>query len=90
MPADTSIASWVAQVCHAAYKLDECYHLEQAEYATTDTPTIPSLPRHVTNFNKVMVLMSGLPSTFSSLLVYISAIPISQLNFKDIINSLTQ
>ena len=85
MPADTSIATWVAQVRHAAYKLDECYRLEQAEYATTDP--LPS-PRHVTDLDKVMVLMSGLPSTFNSLLVYIAAIPISRLDFEDIVTRL--
>jgi hypothetical protein len=87
MPADASIAYWVAQVHHAAYKLDECYRLEQAEYATTDY-TIPPLLHHVTDHEKVMVLTSSLPSTFNSLLIYISAIPTSQLDFEDIVTHL--
>ncbi|KAM6502318.1 hypothetical protein JOM56_002295 [Amanita muscaria] len=92
MPADTSIASWVAQVRHAAYKLDECYRLEQADHAIkseTDTPSLSSFSlRHVTDLDKVMVLTSGLSPTFNSLLVYIAAIPISMLDFEDIVTRL--
>jgi hypothetical protein len=81
-------AIYAARHRHAAYKLDECYCLEQAEHATTDTPIIPSSPCHVTDLDKVMVLMSGLPSTFNTLLVYISTIPILQLDFEDIVTRL--
>jgi hypothetical protein len=91
MPADASIASWVAQVRHAAYKLDECYRLEETENATATTESDTAdthSPRHVTDLDKVMVVMSGLPATFNSLLVFISAIPVSVLDFEDIVTRL--
>jgi hypothetical protein len=88
MPIDTSIATWVAQVRHAAYRLNECYRLEHADQTKNETDFFSSTSSHVTDLDKVMVLTSGLPLTYTSLLVYISTIPITALNFEDVVTQL--
>ena len=84
MPANASIASWVAQVHHAAYRLKECYHLEQDDGNAAGTLS----PRHVTDLNKVMVLMSGLLHAYNSLMVHIAIIPSNDLSFEDVVTCL--
>ena len=86
MPPDSTITSWVAKVRHAAYQLDECYRLEEE----SDEPAEPaaSLPHRVTELDKVMILASGLPNTYSSLMVYISTILSNKLDFKDVVTAL--
>jgi hypothetical protein len=84
MPANASIASWVVQVHHAAYRLEECYRLEQDDGNAAGTLS----PRCITDLNKIMVLMSGLPHAYNSLMVHIAIILSNDLSFKDVVTCL--
>ncbi|KAF8530235.1 hypothetical protein BU17DRAFT_19082, partial [Hysterangium stoloniferum] len=69
-------------------QLDECYRLEQSDRVKSEDSPISSVPSRITDLDKVMVLTSGLPPAYNSLLVHISTIPITSLNFEAIVTQL--
>jgi hypothetical protein len=81
MPPESSIATWVAKVRHAAYCLEECYRAEEDSVA----PTPPSL---VSDLDKVGVLLNGLPPSYQTVIVSITGTPLSSLNFETVVTRL--
>jgi hypothetical protein len=80
MPSDSSIATWVAKVRHAAYCLEECHRAEE------DIPsTSPSI---VSNLDKVGVLLNGLPPSYQTVIVSITGTPLSSLSFENVVTRL--
>jgi hypothetical protein len=87
MPQNSTIASWVASVRHAAYRLEECYCLELADNTNDDNANdVP--PFSVSDLDKIMVLTAGLPQSFEPFVVSISNLPIKSISFEDIVTRL--
>ena len=81
MPTGSAIVAWIAKICHAAYCLKECYHAEE-----DSAPNIQSSSFSiVSEFNKIGILLNGLPPSYQTVIVSITGIPLSSLNFEDVV-----
>lgn len=82
---DSSIASFVAKIRHAAYRLQECYDAEQQ--SSLSSSTLSSLPV-VTDLDLMTVLLNGLPQIYQPVIVDITGTPLSQLTFETVVTRL--
>ena len=58
MPPESTIVTYVAHICHAAYHLEECYQAEEEDsFSITSPSTRPSI---VSELDKITVLLNGL------------------------------
>jgi hypothetical protein len=78
MPSDSTIATWVAKVRHAAYCLEECYRAEEDSVSSASLSIISDL-------DKVGVLLNGLPPSYQTVIVSITGTPLSSLNFETVV-----
>jgi hypothetical protein len=78
MPANSTIASWVAKVRHTAYCLEECHRAEEDSISSTP-------PSIVSDLDKVGVLLNGLPPPYQTVIVSITGTPLSSLNFETVV-----
>ena len=64
---DSTIASWVTNIRHAAYCLEECYLAEENDSLSTSTTSPPILSTAkspiVSELDKISILLNGLPRT---------------------------
>ncbi|PPQ79181.1 hypothetical protein CVT26_000454 [Gymnopilus dilepis] len=84
MPSDSTIASYVAAIRHAGYRLDECYRAEQQSSLSTSTTVITS-PTVVSDLDYISVLLNGLPSIYQPVIVNITGTPIADLTFETVV-----
>lgn len=89
MSPDSTVASWVANIRHAAYCLEECYLAEERDSLTT-SPPLPSTakPPIVSELDKIGVLLNGLPPVYQPVIVSITGTPIASLTFEDVVTRL--
>ena len=85
MPPKSTIATYVASICHAAYRLEECYHAEEADSFSTSHSTQSPV---VSELDKITVLLNGLPPIYQSVIVNITDISLALLTFEDVITHL--
>lgn len=90
MPPGSSISSWVAKIRHAAYCLEECYRAEEedSEIMSTSSVLTNPTPSPVSELDKVTVLLTGLPPSFQTVIVSITGLPLSKLNFENVVTRL--
>ena len=92
MPPGSTIASYVASICHAAYRLEECYQAEEDDSVSISTIISPSIPTTRTpidsNLNKISILLNGLPPAYQPVIVNITGTPLASLTFEDVITRL--
>jgi hypothetical protein len=85
MSPKSTIATYVASIRHAAYRLEECYRAEEADSFTTSPSTQPPV---VSELDKITVLLNGLPSIYQSVIVNITGISLASLTFEDVVTRL--
>jgi hypothetical protein len=92
MPSESTIAQYVANIRHAAYRLEECYQAENYDSLSTavKSPSAPSTstPPIISDFDKISVLLNGLPSAYQPVIVNITGIPLALLTFEDVVTRL--
>jgi hypothetical protein len=91
MPPGSTIASYVASICHAAYRLEECYQAEEDDSVSISaiiSPSIPTRPPIVSDLDKISVLLNGLPPTYQPVIVNITGTPLASLTFEDVVTRL--
>jgi len=91
MPPGSTIASYVASIRHAAYRLEECYQAEEDDSSTSTIPlsfTSTTKPPIISDLDKISVLLNGLPSIYQPVIVSITGIPLASLTFEDIVTHL--
>ena len=91
MPPGSTIASYVASIRHAAYRLEECYQAEEDDSISVSTiisPSIPTRPPIVSDLDKISVLLNGLPPTYQPVIVNITGTPLASLTFEDVVTRL--
>jgi hypothetical protein len=85
MPLGSTVASYVASIRHAAYRLEECYQAEEDDSisisSTTKSPIISDL-------DMISVLLNGLPPAYQSVIVNITGTPLASLTFEDVVTRL--
>ena len=85
MPPGSTIASYVASIHHAAYRLEECYQAEEDESVSISSTTKPPI---ISNLDKISVLLNGLPPSYQPVIVNITGTPLASLTFEDVITRL--
>jgi hypothetical protein len=91
MPPGSTIASYVASIRHAAYRLEECYQAEEDDSVSISTiisPSIPTRPPIVSDLDKISVLLNGLPLAYQPVIVNITGTPLASLTFEDVVTRL--
>ena len=91
MPPGSTIASYVASIRHAAYRLEECYQAEEddsASHSITSPSILATRPPIVSNLDKISVLLNGLPPAYQPVIVNITGIPLASLTFEDVVTRL--
>jgi hypothetical protein len=91
MPPGSTIASYVASIRHAAYRLEECYQAEEDDSVSISaiiSPSIPTRPPIVSDLDKISVLLNGLPPTYQPVIVNITGTPLASLTFEDVVTRL--
>ncbi len=90
MPLNSTVASWITKVRHAAYRLEECYCAEEDLTTDVSDPLTPhsSPPPVVSDLDKIGVLLNGLPTSYQAIVVNITGIPLLSLNFEDVVTHL--
>lgn len=91
IPPGSTIASYVASIRHAAYRLEECYQAEEDDSVSLSitSPSIPTTrPPIVSDLDKISVLLNGLPPAYQPVIVNITGIPLSSLAFEDVVTRL--
>ena len=92
MPPGSTIASYVASIRHAAYRLEECYQAEEDDSVSISTIISPSIPTTRTpidsNLNKISILLNGLPPAYQPVIVNITGTPLASLTFEDVVTRL--
>ena len=91
MPPGSTIATYVADIRHAAYRLEECYQAEEADSISLSI-TSPSIsatrPPIISDFDRISVLLNGLPPSYQPVIVNITGIPLASLTFEDVVTRL--
>jgi hypothetical protein len=85
MPPGSTIASYVASIRHAAYRLEECYQAEEDDSVSISSTTKPPI---VSNLDKISVLLNGLPPSYQPVIVNITGTPLASLTFEDVVTRL--
>jgi hypothetical protein len=85
LPPGSTITSYVASICHAAYRLEECYQAEEDDSISFSSTTRPPI---ISNLDKISVLLNGLPSAYQPVIVNITGTPLSSLIFEDVVTRL--
>jgi hypothetical protein len=92
MPPGSTIASYVASIRHAAYRLEECYQAEEDDSVSLSTIISPSIsttrPPIVSHLDKISVLLNGLPPAYQPVIVNITGTPLTSLTFEDVVTRL--
>jgi len=91
MPPGSTIASYVASIRHAAYRLEECYQAEEDDSSTSTIPlsfTSTTKPPIVSDLDKISILLNCLPPIYQPVIVSITGIPLASLTFEDIVTRL--
>jgi hypothetical protein len=92
MPLGSTIASYVASIRHAAYRLEECYQAEEDDSVSVSPIFSPSIPTTrlpiVSNLDKISVLLNGLPPAYQPVIVNITGTPLASLTFEDVVTRL--
>jgi hypothetical protein len=89
MPPGSTIATYVANIRHAAYRLEECYQAEQDDSVTLYSPSISTTrPPIVSDIDKISVLLNGLPPAYQPVIVNITGISLASLTFEDVVTRL--
>jgi hypothetical protein len=84
LPPGSTIASYVASIRHAAYRLEECYQAEEDDSSISST----TRPPIVSNLDKISVLLNGLPPAYQPVIVNITGTPLASLTFEDVVTRL--
>ena len=87
MPPGSTIASYVASICHAAYCLEECFHAEEKDSISISSTT--SLI--ISDLDMISFLLNGPLPSYQSVIVNItgrSGTPLASLTFEDIVTRL--
>ena len=91
MPPGSTIATYVANIHHAAYHLEEIYQAEQDDSVSLSI-TSPSIsttrPPIISDLDKISVLLNGLPPAYQPVIVNITGIPLALLTFEDVVTHL--
>jgi hypothetical protein len=91
IPPGSTIASYVASIRHAAYRLEECHQAEEDDSVSLSI-TSPSIsatrPPIVSDLDKISVLLNGLPPAYQPVIVNITGIPLASLTFEDVVTRL--
>jgi hypothetical protein len=92
MSLKSTIASYVANIRHAAYRLEESYRAEEADSSfvspATSLITPITQPPIVSELDKITVLLNGLPPVYQSVIVSITGISLASLTFEDVVTRL--
>jgi hypothetical protein len=92
MPPGSTIASYVASIRHAAYRLEECYQAEEDDSVSLSLIISPSIsttrPPIVSHLDKISVLLNGLPPAYQPVIVNITGTPLTSLTFEDVVTRL--
>ena len=86
MPPESTIFTYVACICHAAYHLEECSWAEEEDSFSITSPS--TRPPIILELDKITVLLNGLPSIYQSVIVSITGIPLTSLSFENVITCL--
>ena len=84
LPPKSTIATYVANIRHAAYRLEECYQAEEDDSSSPST----TKPPIVSDLDKISVLLNGLPPPYQPVIVSITSIPLASLTFEAIVTRL--
>ena len=76
---------YVANIRHAAYRLEECYQAEEDDSISISSTTKPPI---VSNLDKISVLLNGLPPAYQPVIVNITGTPLASLTFEDVVTRL--
>jgi hypothetical protein len=85
LPPGSTIASYIASIRHAAYRLEECYQAEEDDSISISSTTRPPI---VSDLDKISVLLNGLPPAYQSVIVSITGTPLASLTFEDVVTRL--
>jgi len=85
MPPGSTIASYVASIRHATYRLEECYQAEEDDPISVSSTTKPLI---VSNLDKISVLLNGLPPAYQPVIVNITGTPLASLTFEAVVTRL--
>ena len=85
MPPGSTIASYVASIRHAAYRLEECYQAEEDDSISLSSTAKPPI---ISNLDKISVLLNGLPPAYQPVIVNITGTPLASLTFEDVVTRL--
>ena len=91
MPLGSTIATYVANIRHAAYRLEECHQAEVDDslpLSITSPSTPTARPPIVSDLDKISVLLNGLPPSYQPVIVNITGIPLASLTFEDVVTRL--
>jgi gag-polypeptide of LTR copia-type/Domain of unknown function (DUF4219) len=76
MPPGSTIASYVASIRHAAYRLEECYQAEEDDSVSISSTTKPPF---ISNLDMISILLNGLPPSYQPVIVNITGTPLASL-----------
>ena len=91
MPPGSTITTYVANIYHAAYRLEESYQAEQDDSVSLSitSPSISTIrPPIILDLDKISVLLNGLPPAYQPVIVNITGIPLASLTFEDAVTRL--
>jgi hypothetical protein len=86
MPPEFTIVNYVAHICHAAYRLEECYQAEEEDSFPITSPS--TRPPIVSELDKITVLLNGLPPIYQSVIISITGISLTSLSFENVVTHL--
>ena len=88
MPPGSTVASYVASIRHAAYRLKECYQAEEDDSIQVFNSSTTTKPPIISDLDMISVLLNGLPPAYQSVIVNITGTSLASLTFEDVVTRL--